>query len=237
MVAVNRQLSPIPRAPEAQTDQPSLPGGFRNELLHASDEKLAELSRSGENSAFEVLMKRLTPELNHRVLRRIGSQSDVPDVVQEVWIRAHSNLDTFDTTRNFKAWIFTIANRICIDFLRQKGRRERTIGGRNAAGEGESLIEKLVSVNDSPESRLVAEEGARMIRSALNDMRPAHSEVLGLALRGLSYSQIGKQLDIPAGTVKSRLFSAHRAAGRALRREADHFRGRYARELREVDED
>ena len=88
-----------------------------------SDEELLARHIAGEPNHFEVLVKRYSSELYQFVVRFTGSRTMADDVVQETFLQVHLAASSFDPTRRFKPWLFTIAANKARDMLRSKARR------------------------------------------------------------------------------------------------------------------
>jgi RNA polymerase sigma-70 factor (ECF subfamily) len=134
-----------------------------------------------------------------------GDRALAEDVAQETFVRAWEKLGTFRTDGNWRGWICRIASNLTIDALR---RQKPSV---------DILEASLASLDDQPERRALETERAAAVRAAILAL-PEHVRSV-LVLReyeGLSYVEIAEALDIPLGTVKSRLNDARRRLGEAL---------------------
>ncbi len=148
-------------------------------------------------------------------MRLVGDQAGAEDVFQEAFLQVHLAADTFDATRRFRPWLFTIAANKARDFLRRKGRRrtlelsapvDRDRGDGSEAGSFVDLMEIRVP---APGDALDREETNRLVQRALDELPLILREILLLAyFQRISYAQIADELGIPLGTVKSRLHAA-----------------------------
>jgi len=185
-----------------------------------SDEVLFEQYRTGDRESLRTLIERHQKDLMRFLIRLTGDAAGAEDVFQDAFLQIHVSADTFDPTRRFRPWLFTIAANKARDHLRKKGRR-RTLelsapvngaGGDDAAG---SFVD-LLSI-DMPHigSGLEANETSRQVQQALDLLPPLLREILLLAyFNRLTYVQIHEELGIPLGTVKSRLHAAVAAFAR-----------------------
>jgi len=182
----------------------------------ASDEALFEQYRGGDRKAFRTLIERHQPELLRFLVRLVGEQAGAEDVFQDAFLQIHLSADTFDATRRFRPWLFTIAANKARDHLRKKGRRrtlelsapvDRDRGdGEGSAGAFVDLMEVRVP---APDEALDNEETNRQVQRALDGLPFILREILLLAyFQRISYAQIADELGIPLGTVKSRLHAA-----------------------------
>jgi len=182
----------------------------------ASDEALFEQYRGGDRKAFRTLIERHQPELLRFLVRLVGEQAGAEDVFQDAFLQIHLSADTFDATRRFRPWLFTIAANKARDHLRKKGRRrtlelsapvDRDRGdGEGSAGAFVDLMEVRVP---APDEALDNEETNRQVQRALDGLPFILREILLLAyFQRISYAQIADELGMPLGTVKSRLHAA-----------------------------
>lgn len=196
-----------------------------------TDEQLLSAYRSGEPSALEVLVRRHHDDLLRFLIRLVGDRASAEDVFQDAFLQVHLSADSFDSSRRFKPWLFTIAANKARDLLRRNARR-RTLdlsspvsgGSAGPGGSDTTTFIDLMSVGGVQPGQAVSDaERDAMVQQAVTSMPPALREVLLLAyFQRMSYSQIADALQIPLGTVKSRLHAAVAAFARkwqALTRE------------------
>lgn len=181
-----------------------------------TDEKLVEAYRSGETEVFRILVERYHDDLHRFLTRLAGDRQVAEDAFQEAFLQIHLSLGSFDTTRRFRPWLFTIAANKARDLLRKKGRRQTLelsapIGSAGGGGsnDGGSFIDLLEIEIPPPDSGLLSEEQDAMVQRALDQLSEPLREILLLAyFQRLSYAQVADELGIPLGTVKSRLHAA-----------------------------
>ena len=162
------------------------------------DEYLVLLSQSGSGEALDGLARRWTPRLLRYAARVLGGSSDAADtardVVQEVWIGVIRGLRGLRDPAQFPAWIYGITTRKCADVIRTNMRRRRLDTNSGAGRSGEA--------GPTPESRID-------LTKAIRGLPPTHRAVVHLFYREeMSVEEIASILEIPVGTVKSRLHSA-----------------------------
>lgn len=183
-------------------------------MEQVSDEVLFEQYRGGDRAAFRTIIERHQPELLRFLVRLVGDQAGAEDVFQEAFLQVHLAADTFDATRRFRPWLFTIAANKARDYLRRKGRR-RTLelsapvdrGGEG--GEAGSFVDLMEVRVPAPSDALDKDETNRQVQKALDELPLILREILLLAyFQRISYAQISDELGIPLGTVKSRLHAA-----------------------------
>jgi len=196
-----------------------------------TDEQLLEASRRGDSAAFRTLVLRYQIDLIRFLTRLMGDRQLAEDAFQETFLQVYVSADTFDPTKRFKPWLFTIAANKGRDILRRKARRQTMdlsapVGGRRG-GEGEDAggaeYVDLMEVNvPAPDVSALSDERDRLVQRAVDRMPPSLREILLLAyFQRLSYTQIAEDLEIPLGTVKSRLHAAVAAFAREWKRLSD----------------
>lgn len=182
-----------------------------------TDEQIFLAYRKGETPAFRTLIERYHEELLRFLIRLLGDRQAAEDVFQDTFLQIHQSAGTFDATRRFRPWLFTIAANKGRDYLRKKGRRPLLDlsapvggdkGGDNDSG-GAMYIDLMEVDVPAPDAGMDRTERDRLVQVALEGLPPALREILVLAyFQRLSYVQIADDLEIPLGTVKSRLHAA-----------------------------
>jgi RNA polymerase sigma-70 factor (ECF subfamily) len=156
-------------------------------------------------------MERYKNDLLHFLIRFVGTRAAAEDVFQETFLQIHISASTFDPTRRFKPWLFTIAANKGRDWHRKHSKRtvmslSQEVGG---DGEGARFVDLMESEQDLPDAKILDSEQTDCIRAAVDEL-PSHlREILLLSyFQQMSYLQIAESLQIPLGTVKSRLHAA-----------------------------
>lgn len=176
-----------------------------------TDEQLIERYRNGQEDLFETLIERYRLELFHFLARFLGNRITAEDIFQESFLQVHLSIDTFDTDRRFKPWLFTIAANKARDHLRREARRpaaslQAPIG---SGDDGSSFVDLLADDIALPYESMADEEIREKVRAAVEQMSDHLREILLLAyFEKFSYNEIAEVLQIPLGTVKSRLHTA-----------------------------
>lgn len=177
-----------------------------------TDEKLLGQYIAGDVAAFELLVRRHAQEV-HQFAARITSDSvAAEDVVQETFLQVHSAAKSFDPARRFKPWLFTIAANKARDSLRRKGRRREVPVDAYVGNDDESrqrFVQLFEADGAAPDDDLLLDEKRVIVRAVIEAMPSKLWEVLSLAYyHHFPYKDIGEILEIPLGTVKSRLHAA-----------------------------
>jgi RNA polymerase sigma-70 factor (ECF subfamily) len=165
----------------------------------SSEARLVEAAASGNVGAFSELVH----EYRGRVLRTasgiLGSTEEAEDVAQEVFVRVWNNLSRYRAEGSISSWIYRVAVNAAIDALR---RRQKEV----------PLDEWHRDPTEAPEETALRHDRARRVREALASLPPgARSALILREYEQLSYKEIAEALQIPIGTVMSRLNYARRA--------------------------
>jgi RNA polymerase sigma-70 factor, ECF subfamily len=168
---------------------------------------LVEACRAGHTEAFGQLVQRYQNRLYPTIVRLMGSPDDAQDVLQDAFVRAFEKLDQFHGKSSFYTWIYRIAVNLALSGHRRRlNRRILSLERRSSRPEADPADK---SREADPSSALERLERDAMIQSALNGLGPEHRAVIVLKdFDGRRYEEISALLDIPIGTVRSRL---HRA--------------------------
>ncbi len=176
-----------------------------------TDEQLVAAYRAGDKMSFQELVHRHQRELFHFLVRFLGNRAAAEDAFQEAFLQVHQSADQFDVTRRFRPWLFTIAANKARDFMRIQSRRAVTplnapVGGDGGTTEFIDLMESAAAMPDEPMER--RELQAKVHRTVM--AMPEHlREILLLSyFHQFPYKQISEILEIPLGTVKSRVHAA-----------------------------
>lgn len=176
-----------------------------------TDEQLLEAYRSGESGALEVLVHRHHDDLLRFLYRLTGSRTLAEDVFQEAFLQVHLSSGSFDVSRRFKPWLFTIAANKARDMLRKNARRRTLDLDAPVSGSGgEATFVDLMEIDGlTPQEGALDGERDAKVQQVVSELPLLMREILLLAyFQKMSYSQIADALEIPLGTVKSRLHSA-----------------------------
>ncbi len=185
------------------------------------DADLVERCRRGESDAFGRLVVKYQDRILNTCWRICGNRADAEDLAQETFVKALRSIERFDWRSQFYTWLYRIAVNLAISAGRKGGRAKvySLDRARNDDGESrpETAADRLASTGPSPGEQAVDREAEAMVVKALDDLDGEHRTVLVLRdLESLGYGEIAEILDIPPGTVKSRLHRARLAMREAL---------------------
>lgn len=177
-----------------------------------TDEQLLAEYRQGDRNSFAQLMARYQRELYHFLVRFLGDRAAAEDVFQETFLQVHQSADQFDLSRRFRPWLFTIAANKARDLIRSQARRPTNpLSASISPGDDESgeFIDLMQSTAAMPDDSIQREELQELVKKTVMHMPDHLREILLLSyFHQFPYKQISDILDIPLGTVKSRLHAA-----------------------------
>lgn len=180
----------------------------KEDFSKRSDTELLLDAHGGMEAAFRELMDRHTELLFRTAWRLTGNAADAEEVVQETFMAAFRQLSDFRGQASVKTWLSRIAIRQSAQRYRSAYRHREAASGSNQAKEQEQGRD-----TETPSEAI----GRRIdVRRAMERLSPEHREVIALReFEGMSYAEIAEALEVPRGTVESRLHRA-RAELRAL---------------------
>lgn len=176
------------------------------DTVSADDHRLIADCLEGRTSAFGELVRRYQDRLFNTVYRLLANAEDARDVVQEAFLNAYQSLDTFKGDSLFFTWLYRIAFNAAISYKRKR----KAVLSLNGLPEGQGPSEPMdPSEINQPGFALEQVEEERRLQRALDRLSPQHRAVLVLKeIEGQKYEEIAEVLEVPVGTVRSRL---HRA--------------------------
>lgn len=162
--------------------------------------------------AFAELVRRYERELYSYLRRYLGDAVQAEDAFQATFLQVHLKCEQFEEGKKVRPWLYTIATNQAIDSQRRNKRhRLMSLDRRNRQNDDDvgTLVDLLVSDEAGPEARLESEERRDWVREAVSHLPPTLlSAVTLIYYQGMKYREAAEILDVPVGTVKSRLHAA-----------------------------
>ena len=172
-----------------------------------TDQVLVDRVLNGDKNAFNLLVVRYQNKLAHLVSRYV-SASEVPDVVQESFIKAYRSLSLFKGESIFYTWLYRIAVNTAKNYLISQGRRPPSSDIDASEAESYDGAESLRDI-DNPESLALSKEVGKVVFEAIEALPDDLKTAITLReIDGLSYEEIAEIMSTPVGTVRSRIFRA-----------------------------
>jgi RNA polymerase sigma-70 factor (ECF subfamily) len=180
---------------------------------------LVEQAKFGDCNAFGELVRRHYPGVVQVVYRLCGEAGLAEDMAQETFLRAWINLPSFRPQSSLRNWLYRIAVNATLDVLRR--RPEETLE--------DEAIQMISDQSAGPETVLVEKESVAQLQQAMHSLPEAARSVLILReYGGLSYQEIASVLDVPVGTVMSRLNYARNRLRELLKKKMLQMEDEYA---------
>lgn len=190
------------------------------------DEQLLQRHLQGDSQALAALIHRYRRELFNFLFRFLGDAAMAEDVFQETFLQLHASGATFDMSRRLKPWLFTIAANKARDAMRGRSRRaamplDASLGG--PEGEEATYAGLMPGNIPPPEETLSNLETRLAVQKVVENMPETLRTVLILGhFQEMSYKDIAEVLNIPLGTVKSRLHAAVKYFAERWKAVAEH---------------
>jgi RNA polymerase sigma-70 factor (ECF subfamily) len=186
------------------------PRAVSQEEHAAAENELVQAALSGDGAAFGQLIRKHQKRLFRFIYGLTGSFDQTEDIVQEAFVKAYEAIDTFQSGRRFYPWLATIARNLAFNLLGREERKESL----------DSIAEKGFDPQSSglnPLEQLLDTEGQKRFYEALRKLPDKYRTVFVLRqFEDMDYGQIARYLEIPPGTVDSRLYRARQMLTEAL---------------------
>jgi len=178
----------------------------------SDEELLMGYRESSEASLFQELVHRYERELYSYLRRYLGDAEMAEDAFQAAFLQVHLKCDQYEPGRAFRPWLYTIATNQAIDAQRRSRRHRMVSLDRSSPKEGEDvgkLLDLLTSKEPTAPAQLNAAERAAWLHAAVDQLPDGLRDVVHLVyFQELKYREAAEALDIPVGTVKSRMHAA-----------------------------
>jgi RNA polymerase sigma-70 factor (ECF subfamily) len=181
-----------------------------------SDEELVEKSQAGRAESFGLLVERHQDYVYNAVCHLIGSGQDAEDIAQEVFVSAFRALGGFEGRARFTTWLYGIM----LNSVRSHWRRQKrvTVLSMSAEDDDDGPGRQVAAEQESPAETALRTEQVSAVRAAIGELEDNLREIIVLRdIQGLSYEELAAALELPDGTVKSRLHRARKELTEKLR--------------------
>jgi RNA polymerase sigma-70 factor (ECF subfamily) len=175
----------------------------------------------GESDAFAPLVRAYEGRIQRLLYALVGDHEEARDLAQDTFVRAWRRLDRYDPERPFLPWLTTIARRLGMELLRTRCRRRRWIVPITRMMDGDPVLREAVDLR-TPDRETAGRELGDRLQKALDGLSPVLRETVVLKdVLELSYDEVADMMDVPRGTVASRVYHARRALAEELLEDAD----------------
>ena len=180
----------------------------------ATPDRLIEECLKGDQAAWEVIVRQHWRKVFNLAYKFVGKHDEAEDLTQDIFLKIFKALGTFDRRANFQTWIISISRNLCIDHYRSVRKERETI-----AREIDASTLTPASKDVGPLRALEHQDVRDLLRRALDQLPVAlRTAVVMRDLQELSYHEIAQALELPEGTVKSRINRGRIELARQVRR-------------------
>lgn len=185
------------------------------------DRLLVEAALAGRQSAYEQIVDKYRGALTRHIQRMVRATDEIDDLVQECFIKAFTNLESYSADFAFSTWLYKIATNHTIDYLRKKRLSTFSIDRPIQTKDGEVEYE-LPDTTYRPDRHIVEDQRRELIQAAIESLPEKYHRVIVMRhQQEKSYEEIAAELDLPLGTVKAHIFRARALLYKFLRDKRD----------------
>lgn len=204
----------------AQTSNPPRENASESSL---EDDVLVKEAVGGSEQSYKKLVDKYQRALHFHIRKMISDQEQVEDLVQETFVKAFDNLNSYNTNYAFSTWLYRIATNHTIDYLRKKKLQTLSIDEPLKTKSGEMEMQ-LPDDSAKTDRSIIRKQRKTMVREAIDDLPKKYRRVIQLRhMEEKSYQEISEILDKPLGTVKAHIFRAREMLYKSLKDKRDKF--------------
>jgi RNA polymerase sigma-70 factor, ECF subfamily len=208
-----RTVSTPPRSYESTVTIDS-----RFQADHTGEPDLIQRCLEGDSAAWDCLARTYWRRVFNIAYKFVARYEEAEDLTQEIFVKLFRALPTYDRRAKFDTWLTRLTRNLCIDHYRRRRRESETF-----TTEIEPDAIQLDDLLSRPDATLEQRDDISMVRRALAKLSPTFREPVALRdIHELSYEQIAKRLQLPEGTVKSRINRGRRELARHLKTLQEH---------------
>lgn len=183
---------------------------YAPEDMQCEATRLMTAAQAGDIDSFDRLARSMRGRAFHFARALVGSREDALDLCQEAFMKAYRARDAYNPSQPFLPWFHRILRNTCFSFLRKHRRLKRT-SLTHQGKDGDDVDFEIVDPSPGPSAGVEQEERTQLFQKALAQLSARDREILTLRhFQELSYKEIANTLEIPQGTVMSRLYHARR---------------------------
>ncbi|MBZ5752471.1 MULTISPECIES: RNA polymerase sigma factor SigW [Metabacillus] len=173
--------------------------------------------KKGDQNAFAEIVDLYKDKIYQLCYRMLGNAHEAEDIAQEAFIRAFVNIHTYDMSKKFSTWLYRIATNLSIDRIRKK-KPDYYLDAEVSGTDGLTMYSQVSAEGALPEDELETMELQATIQQGILKLPDKYRTVIVLKyIDELSLKEIGDILDIPIGTVKTRIHRGREALRKQLR--------------------
>jgi len=158
--------------------------------------EIVQRCKNGDYEAWNMIVDRYAKTIYNLALNFFANREDAEDITQDVFLKVYNNIDKFREEKSFKSWLVRISTNHCIDHWRKTKRSARRI----------ELSDDLIKTDHTPEDKAVKNGDVTNLRNKISILDPDLRLLLIMRdIQEHSYQEIADTLNLPLGTVKSRI--------------------------------
>lgn len=175
------------------------------------DKDLVQRAQDGDTEAFDELVTKHSPKLYGLVYNMTSNHEDTNDLLQDIFAKAYRSLKRFEGKSTFYTWIYSISVNMTLNFLKKRG-RQRKVSLDDVDQNIQNDIDFIESTSKTdPVKEVNIRELQERLNGAMQQLSDDHRAVVTMFdIMGMPHNEIAKILGVSPGTVRSRLFYAHR---------------------------
>ncbi|MBM7655727.1 RNA polymerase sigma factor SigW [Neobacillus cucumis] len=171
----------------------------------------------GDQEAYGEIVEIYKNSVYQLCYRMLGNRHEAEDIAQEAFIRAYVNIKSFNQDLKFSTWLFRIATNLCIDRMRKK-KPDYYLDAEVAGTEGLTMYSHITSDTPLPETEVESQELQETVHKEIQMLPEKYRSAIILKyIEDLSLNEISEILDLPLGTVKTRIHRGREALRQKLR--------------------
>ena len=174
----------------------------------SSDEAIVKRVQDGDVNAYNILVIKYQHKVFQIISKFLGNSSDINDVAQEAFIKAYKAINSFRGESSFYTWLYRIVVNAAKTFLESNNKHRNHVDV--DSDEFQSIDEQgILASRDTPDRIIESQELQQVILNAMKDLPKELSDAITLReVEGMSYEDMSDLLQVPIGTVRSRIFRA-----------------------------
>jgi len=184
---------------------------MQEDASRQQDSELIARTQAGDAAAFDELIVKYSPRLYGLVYNMTSNHEDTNDLLQDIWAKAYRSINGFRGQSSFYTWIHSIGVNMTINFLKKRGRRHHmSLDDIDSGIQNDKEFLDLTATS-TPVREADLSELQKRLNEALQKLSPDHRAVVTMFdIQGMPHAEIARVMGVSEGTVRSRLFYAHR---------------------------
>ena len=176
-----------------------------------------EAAQNGDSNSYGKLVDKYSKPLYFHIVKIVHSPDMVEDLVQDIFMKAFDNIDSYNREYAFSTWLYRIATNHSIDFLRKKKLKTFSLDRPVQGKEGEMSME-LPDHDSATDQEVIQKQRRSIIVEAIDSLPERYRQVIQMRhMEEKSYQEISETLDLPLGTIKAHLFRARELLNKYLK--------------------